>query len=251
MVRSILIDDEKHCLRTLEIYLKKYCPEVDIIASCESSLEGLEQIKKEKPDLLFLDIEMPKMTGFELLEKCGNFQFDIIFTTAFDNYALNAFKVNAIDYLLKPFSPEELVNAVNKVLERQDKTQQQVDIIMDQVKQNLIPEINKIPITTSKGIDFVNISDIIYCRAESNYTFICLSNNTKKVIARTLKTFEETLPPSHFFRPHQSYIINLQHVQTYVRSDGGYLIMTNGHKVAISRTKRELFLNKFIQWSGN
>lgn len=247
MIRAILIDDEKHCLRTLEISLQKSCPEIEIIGSFDSAQKGLEQIRSVHPDLLFLDIEMPNMNGFELLEKLEHFHFDIIFTTAFDEYALNAFKVSAVDYLLKPISEQDLRTAVDKVLERQNASQKQVDKIMEQVKKNLSAEINKIPINTSRGIDFVNVSDIVYCRAESNYTFIYFTNNAKKLLAKTLKSFEESLPTSHFYRPHQSYIVNLEHVNTYIRSDGGYLVMSNGHKVAISRAKREAFLKKFAK----
>lgn len=247
MIRSILIDDEKHCLRTLELSLDKYCPEVEIIASCDSPNKALEFMKTSNPDLLFLDIEMPKMNGFELLEKLENFHFDIIFTTAFDEYALNAFKVNAVDYLLKPIDEKELIQAVNKVRIRKDISQKQVDNILSKVNKNLQTNINKIPISTSKGIDFVSVSDILYCRAESNYTFICFADNSKKLISKTLKAFEETLPKACFFRSHQSYVVNLQHVDTYIRSDGGYLVMSNGHKVAISRAKRESFLKTFTQ----
>ena len=245
MIKTILIDDEIHCLRTLEYDLKKHCPEISILTSCASAQEGLESIREQKPDLVFLDIEMPRMNAFELLEKLDQIDFDIIFTTAYDQYALNAFKVNAVDYLLKPINSDELIKAVDKIRERRKVSDEQIDFIMGQIKKNIDKDVKRIPIPSAEGLDFVDIMDIIYCKAESNYTFIFFTGNKKKIIAKTLKSFEELLPKSSFFRPHQSYLVNLHHVKTYVRADGGYLIMSNKDKVAISRSKKDSFFNQF------
>ena len=245
MIRTILIDDEVHCLKTLEYEIKNHCPDITILASCPSSQQGLEAIRDLKPDLVFLDIEMPRMNAFELLEKLDSIGFDIIFTTAYDQYAVDAFKVNAIDYLLKPIKKEELILAIEKFQHKRKVTDEQIDLIMAHIKKHVDRDVKKIPIPSAEGLDFVDIMDIIYCKAESNYTFIYFSDNKKKIIAKTLKSFQEILPKSSFFRPHQSYLVNLHHVKTYVRADGGYLIMSNKDRVAISRNKKDSFLNQF------
>ena len=244
-IKSIIIDDEQHCRKILELCINKYCPDVKILAKCKSGIEGVRLIKNLKPDLVFLDIEMPKMNGFDMLEQLESIDFDIIFTTAHEQYALEAFKVNAIDYLLKPIGEEELINALEKIRERKIIPEYHMETIVEQIKRNIDPDIQKVPIPSSRGIDFVDINRIIYCKAESNYTFVILTGKKKKVIARTLKDFSKLLPSNKFFRCHHSYIVNLNHINTYIKSEGGYLIMSNNDKVGISRSKRESFLNKF------
>ena len=245
MISCIIIDDEKHSRKILELSIKKYCPDVSILTVCRSGEEGLEAIRAYHPDLVFLDIEMPKMSGFDMLEKLETIDFDIIFTTAFEEYALKAFKVDAIDYLLKPIEEKELIKAIQKVKERKAISEEQIDMLMDQIKKNVDSSIKKIPVPSSIGLEFLDVNEIIYCKSESNYTFIILTNKKKKVLAKTLKYFDELLPKNIFFRCHHSYIINLNHIKTYVKSDGGYIIMSNGDHVGISRHKKEAFLNKF------
>jgi two-component system LytT family response regulator len=245
MLRTIIVDDEKHCVKTLEIAISKYCPDVEIIAKCTSPIEAIQCINEKNPDLLLLDIEMPRMNAFELLEKLEKIDFEIIFTTAYDQYALDAFKVNAVDYLLKPIDEKDLIHSIKKIKERKHVSESYIEFIIEKIQKNTMGGLKRIPIPSAEGLTFVDVNEIVYCRAESNYTNIILHDHKKKIIAKTLKSFEKLLPLTHFFRPHQSYIVNLYHVEKFIRSDGGYLVMSNGHKVSISRNKKDSFLKQF------
>ncbi len=246
MIKAILIDDEVHCLNSLSILLNDYCPNVEVMERCMAAKQGLMAIGKHNPSLVFLDIEMPLMNGFELLEQFTEIPFAIIFTTSYDQYAIKAIRFSALDYLLKPIDPKELVAAVRKVqTQKYLPMPEQFQILMNQMKYK-DGGINKIAIPTSEGFELIAAEQLIRCEASDNYTHVFLKNNTKVVACRTLKEMEEQLQnfPS-FLRVHHSYLVNLNEVTKYVRGEGGYLIMSDGSTVNVSRGRKEALLKYF------
>lgn len=248
MLNAILIDDERHCLRLLNYTLQQMCPNVMVVAQCQSGEKGMAAIAELQPDLIFLDIEMRDMTGFEMLERIkDNINFEIIFTTAYDEFALDAFKVSAVDYLLKPIDEEDLQKAVAKVNKKLEEriSSKQVSFLLQQLKKNKQDEQSVLALPSQGGLEFVEIQDIIYCQSERNYTHIYFVNDKPMLISKTLKDIDALLPSHQFFRVHHSYTVNLKHIKRYLKIDGGYLIMSNGDQVKVSRSKKELLLTKF------
>ena len=246
MIKAILIDDEVHCLDTLSILLSDYCPDVQVMDRCMSAKQGLMAIEKNNPALVFLDIEMPVMNGFELLEQFTEIPFALIFTTSYDQYAIKAIRFSALDYLLKPIDPKELIAAVQKVqTQKHLPLPEQFQMLMNQMKYK-DGGFNKIAIPTSEGFELIPAEQVIRCEADDNYTHLYLKNKTKIVGCRTLKEIEEQLQgfPS-FVRVHHSYIVNLNEVNRYVRGEGGYLIMSDGSTVNVSRSRKEALLKYF------
>jgi len=243
MIRSIIIDDEPHGRHSLKNALVKYCPAVEVIAVCEDAEQGIETIKQMQPDLVFLDIQMPTMSGFDLLQQLDPISFEVIFVTSFDQFAVKAFKFSALDYLLKPVNPEELIQAVAKV---ENDSAVSIKNRFGSLLNNLhfkSGKIEKLAVPTSEGIDFFDTNDIIFCKAEGNYTIMFLTGNRKEVVPRTLKDFDNLLHTSGFCRVHNATLVNLTHVQKYIKGDGGYVILADGHHVDISRRKKEEFLS--------
>jgi two-component system LytT family response regulator len=244
-LRALLIDDELHCIETLRYELRMNCPQVEVMDTASSGPAGIEKIQALKPDLVFLDIEMPGMSGFELLRQLGNVDFAVIFVTAYDQYALQAFRCAATDYLLKPVISEQLKEAVNRVISQSGEPQNaslQLEALLYNLRDGL--KSPRIALPTSRGIDFVDAGDILYCNAESNYTHVMLNGQKKYTLSKTLKDVEEMLEHLNFFRVHQSYLINFNHMQRYVRDDGGYVVMQDGAQIPISKRKKEEFLSK-------
>lgn len=246
MVRALIIDDEKHCCENLEWQLNQYCPEIEVMAVCNSAEKGLLQIQQLQPQLIFLDIEMPGMTGFEMLKCLTEIKFDIIFTTAFDKYAIRAIKFSALDYLLKPIDKDELCEAVEKFQNRsQYDPLKQLGALFTHFKKNNDLSFQKIALPTLHGYELIPINNIVYCESSSNYTDVHLSNGKHLLISRTLKDIEELLDIKPFFRVHNSYLVNLQYAVRYVKGEGGYLVLSNDATVPVSRSKKEELL-KFI-----
>ena len=250
MLKAILIDDEQYCLDALEATINNECPEVKIIEMCLDGETGIEAIKTHNPELIFLDIAMPKMDGFEMLDILENIDFEVIFTTAYDNYAIQAFKVNAVDYLLKPIDSDELREAVDKVKQRV-KSKKGTLHINEQIKALLIslrdqsPAFQQISIPTAEGMQLIEANRIMYCTGEGSYTNIHLDNNTDHLISKTLKYIEKKLKDYPFFiRIHNSSLINLNKLKSYVRSDGGYVIMHNNKTLSVSKQRRSTLLKK-------
>ena len=237
MIRAVILDDEKHCVESLQLDLARYCPEVDVIASCTSSKEGLQAIKKLKPDLVFLDVEMPWMNGFELLELLQPIDFDVIFITAYDSYALKAFRVSAVDYLLKPISKEDLVQAVQRI---DHKYTQQGTERIQALLDGYFSKGNKDRITIPErdGYQFIDVADILYVESDGNYARIHRLDKDPLLVSMTLKDVGQKLTDNNFCRVHHSYLANLDNVDRYVRTDGGYLVMKNGAIVPVSRAKK-------------
>ena len=243
MIKAIIIDDEIHCLKTLGILLKEYCPDVQVSEQCDHAGAGIEAIKKFKPDLVFLDIEMPHMNGFEMLEQFSEITFAVIFTTGYDQYAIKAIRFSALDYLLKPIIPKELIAAVHKVrVQKNPPFAEQFRLLIDWM-QHKETGFKKIAVPTSEGFELIPADQLIRCEAHSNYTHLFLKNSAKIVACRTLKEMEEQLHDfNYFLRVHHSYIVNLNEVTKYVRGEGGYLVMTDGSTVSVSHSRKEALL---------
>lgn len=244
MIKAIIIDDEIHCRKALTILLKDYCPDVQVAEQCSNGESGLTAIQRLKPDLVFLDIEMPNMNGFEMLERLPEINFKIIFTTGYDQYAIKAFRFSALDYLLKPVDREELQKAVQKVVHSlQSQLPQQMEILLQKLHQPVSP-IQKIALPTMEGLQMIAVDSIISCTSDSNYTIFLLKNKQKIIASRTLKEIEEMLDEYLFFRVHHSYLVNLNEVNKYIKGEGGYLIMSDDSSVDVSRRRKEMLLKK-------
>jgi two-component system LytT family response regulator len=246
MIRAILIDDEEHCLYTLNMLLSEYCPKVQVMASCISVIQALEQIDKIKPDLIFLDIEMPFMNGFELLEKIKPVSFSVIFTTSYHQYAIRAIQYSALDYLLKPIDPKGLVSAIHRVEQQKVKPSvEQFQILMDQIAQRE-KRFSKIAIPTTEGFELIPADQVVHCKADDNFTIVYLKNKSMKIACRSLKEMEEQLTDfDNFIRVHNSHMVNMNEVSKYVRGEGGYLVMSDGSTINVSRTRKEALLKYF------
>lgn len=243
MITAIIIEDEQKGRMALREKLHNYCPEIDLIGEASDGLEGLKLIEEQKPSIVFLDIEMPHMDGFEMLYQLPHKDFHIIFTTAYDQYAIKAIKYAAFDYLLKPVDIVELKAAVKRVKEQSQRhTEKKLEVLRENLKDR--PYFDKIAIPTMEGLLFFDTANIVHLEAQSRYTTICFKDHPKLLASRTLKDFEELLPPDIFFRTHHSHIINLQYIRRYIRGDGGQIEMQNGNFVIVSRRKKEAFLNR-------
>jgi two-component system, LytTR family, response regulator len=236
MLRTVIIDDEINGRNILKSFIAKYCSGISIIGEAESVKSGFELIEEVEPDLIFLDIQMQDGTGFDLLEKFKLRKFKTIFVTSFDNYAIKAFKFSAVDYILKPVDPDNLVEAVNRVKELNsgNQFQEKIDVLISNIN-----SLEKIGLPAADGIRFVKIHDIIRCESDNNYTLFYLKNKEKILISKTLKDFETLLSGSQFFRIHKSHLINLRYIDKYVPGEGGYVIMEDGSHADVSRRKKE------------
>lgn len=246
MIRCILIDDEKNALEMMEWLLKTYCPDVEIVAMCNSSELGVEAIRQHRPDLVFLDIEMPKMNGFDMLEKFDKLFFEVVFCTAYDQFAIKAFKYSALNYLLKPVDPDDLKATIQRINEKKSTpSREQFDLLLQNMKQREKSTPQRIALTTGDGLIFVPTADIIYCEAESNYTNVVLTGGKKILVSKVLKEIDEVLSGPDFYRVHSSFLININRIKKLVRGDGGYIVMDNDANVSISRSKRQEFMELF------
>lgn len=245
MIRSIIIDDEPDGREALQIAIQNYCPEIEILTLCATPEEGIQAIRSQKPDLVFLDIQMPHKSGFNLLEELGEFDFEVIFVTAFDRYAVKAIKFSALDYLLKPVDVDELQKAVKKATMRISRKGFKVNYesLLKNMK-NSSGRIEKLAIPDAEGIVFEKVADIIFCEADGNYTKIYLAGRRQLLVSKNLKEFENMLGDNGFFRIHHAHLINLQHIRKYVKGEGGYVILEEGHNLDVSRRKKESFLQR-------
>jgi len=246
VIRAIIIDDEPNSRETLELMLNAYKPGVTIEDSCSTPQEAIKSIQKHKPDLIFLDIEMPGMNGFEMLQKIQPVSFEVVFTTAYEKYAIKAIRVSALDYLLKPIDPEELDNVIKRV---RDKEQQyknplrQFEVLFEQVINKNFSN-HSIALPTQEGLLFIKTGDIIRCEASGSYTKFFLNNRETLLVSRGLKEFEEMLWEHEFFRIHESHIINLSYLKKYIKGDGGQVILNNGSVLDVARRRKENFLKR-------
>jgi two-component system LytT family response regulator len=242
MIKAVIIDDEQHSIDTLKWKLENYCPDVVVQAAFDSPADGISYLKQNPPDLLFLDIEMPMLNGFDVLEELGrDLSFDIIFITAYDNFGIQAVKFSALDYLLKPVQNRELKDAIDKHLKKSmhKVPTEQIEILLNNVQAERKGKVGKIALASKESIEFVDPQQIVCCEANSNYTNVYLAEGRKRVISKTLKEFEDMLSFYQFFRPHNSFLINLRRVNEFIRGDGGYIVMENKMKIPVSKNKRE------------
>lgn len=242
MINTILIDDEVDGLEDLRHSIEKYCPDISIVGTFQQPSEAIEAIKMLKPDLVFLDVQMPGMSGFELLQKISPVSFNVIFVSAYDRYAIKAIRFSALDYLLKPVDVDELIQAVSRAKERLGSEGYSLQSALHNAQLHS-GRLEKLAVPSSDGIDFLDVRDIIFCKADGCYTHIHLVNRQTKVVTKVLKEFEDILAESGFCRVHNSFLINLSHVKRYVRGEGGYAIMTDNHHVDISRRRKDEFLS--------
>ncbi len=240
-IQAIIVDDEKHSRETLKNLIEEFCEGVQVLTLASSINEASSAIQELKPDLVFLDIELQTGTGFDLLASLPEINFEVIFTTAFDQYAIKAVKFSSLDYLLKPIDLEELQVAVEKAKTVKDKK-----AYSNQLKsllQNLShQQLTKICLPTAEGFEFINTDEISHCEASGSYTNFILTNGKKILVSKHLKAFENLLPEQNFMRVHNSFLINLKEVHKFVKADGGYIIMNNNDTVSISRSKKDDFL---------
>jgi two-component system LytT family response regulator len=241
MFRAVLIDDDESNLSSLSEKLSKHCPQIEIIARCDNAQDGIKAIDGLQPDVVFLDIEMPVMNGFVMLQQLNYKNFELIFVTAYDHYAVKAIRYSALDYLVKPVEIEELKAAVSRVEvnRKNQSSHSQVELLLEYLQKK---QPRRITIPTAKGLQFINLEDIIYLEASNNYTNIYLSTGQKFLVSRTLKDFEELLPTETFLRIHHSNIINKCFVERYIRGDGGQVVMRNGIVLDVSKRKKSEFL---------
>ncbi len=246
MINAILIDDENHCISRLQTILKDYCQnEVRILATCTDIDSGYEAIINLKPDLVFLDIQINAATGFDLLQRFVNLDFEVVFTTAFEQYAIQAFKFSASDYLLKPIDPDDLVVTVQRLklkISSKESTNS-YELLFENFK-NMQQQNKKITVPTMQGLLFLSVQDIIRCKSDVNYTTIYLKDKSTIFVAKTLKEFEAMLIPHDFFRVHNSHLINLAYIKSYNKGKGGYLQLEDHTEIEVSSRRKEDFLKK-------
>ena len=240
MIKAIIIEDEKMSRETLRRMLEKYCPTVDVVAEADGYRKGIEEIRKHHPDVIFLDIQMPDGSGFRLLEELDEIDFEVIFTTAFDQFAIKAIKYSALDYLLKPIIPQDLADAVQRVEKkkaennRRKSFEDSSESLRMQERQS-----HKIVLSTSDMIHVINVDEIVRCESDNYYTNFYFVDGRKLLISKTLKENEELLSPFDFIRPHKSHLVNIKYIKSFLRQEGGYILMHDGTLIPVSRRKKD------------
>jgi two-component system, LytTR family, response regulator len=250
MFKTILIDDDESNLSSLSEKLSRNCPELKVLAKCVNAGDGIKAIESDKPDIVFLDIEMPVMNGFLMLQQLSYRDFALIFVTAYDHYAIRAIRYSALDYLVKPVSIEDLTNAVARAIETRKSRQSatQIELLLEYfTKKNS----KRISIPTSEGLQFINTDEIVYLQASDNYTNIFLSNKQRLLVSRTLKSFEEILPADIFLRIHHGTVVNRTYVEKYIRGEGGQVVMREGSVLDVSKRKKISFLQSITEHGGS
>lgn len=240
VLKAIIIEDEKHSRETLKSMLEEFCKDVKVIAMASSVEEGVKVLSIYSPDVVFLDIELKSGVGFDVLNQIKDPDFEVIFTTAFEQYAIKAIKFSSLDYLLKPIDLDELQEAVKKARTRRDTNvyREQLDTLMQNIsKGDIRPE--KICLATTLGMEFIAIDDIVTCKADGSYTCFTLRDGSTHMVSKHLKEYENLLAEHQFMRVHNSYVINLRELKKYMKADGGYLIMSNDMQVNISSRRKD------------
>jgi two-component system LytT family response regulator len=241
-LKAILIDDELSSLQNLQQKLIEFCPDVQIIATAQRPEEAILLIRQHKPDVIFLDIEMPRMNGFRMLDELGEYDFDIVFTTAYNHYAVDAIRISAFDYLTKPVAIKDLQNAVERLAKQRGlHTKDKMELLRTSL-QSVKSQEEKIAIPTGEGLEFIPIKNIVHIESSSNYSRIFFADGKNILVTKLLGEFEEILQPYHFYRVHNSHLINLSFIKKYIRGEGGQVVMQNGDVIDVARRKKEEFL---------
>jgi two-component system LytT family response regulator len=241
-MHAIIIDDEQNNITNLQQLLQKHCPMVKVIATAMNADEGFNLIQRHHPDIVFLDIQMPGKNGFELLQSLPAYNFEVIFVTAYDQYGIQAIKFSAIDYLLKPISIEELQQAVDKAQKKLEQKKQNLQLqnLIDLLKHSHQKEEHRIALPSAKETRFIQTQYIVRCESNNNYTTFFLSNNEKIIVSRPIYEYEEILKDYGFIRTHQSHLVNKKYIRSWVKEDGGYLLLQDATQIPISKQKKEL-----------
>lgn len=244
MIRSLIIDDVEKARVALKSDLMDYCPDIQVVGEADGVETGLKMIYEKKPQLIFLDIRMGDGSGFDLLQKHEDKKLQVIFTTAYDEYAIKAFKFSAVDYLLKPVDPDDLVAAVNKIARSVNADlPSQFNVLMQNLKKLKDPD-KKIALASADKISIVSLKEVMRCEAHGNYTLFFLNDRRQILVTKTLKEYEEMLEEFDFLRIHHSHLINLNYLKEYVKIDGTYAVMVDGAEVPVSVRKRDKLLNR-------
>jgi two-component system LytT family response regulator len=250
-LKTVIIDDENDAVDFIFSIIGEYCPGLEVCGKAYDVKEGVQVIKDLKPGLVFLDVEMPHGTGFDLLTYFPDKEFDVVFITAFNHYAIKAIKFSAVDYILKPININEFIEAVNKVMQKRSDSMfrgnENIKALLENIKTG-IP--SRLAIPTSDGMEYLNPKDIIRIEADRSYSWFFITGNRKILVSKNLKEFQDLLSDRHFFRPHNSYLINLKYVKKYVRKEGGYIEMQDGSEIPISRNRKDLFLVHMSRFKG-
>jgi len=244
MIKAVIIDDEPQSRTTVSNILTNFCDDIVILGEADDVSSGFKLINGKSPQVVFLDIQMPDGNGFDLLQKFETIDFHVVFVTAYDQYAIKAIKFSAIDYILKPIDPQQLIDAVEKLRKLLPQQTQSTERINNLLANKQV--LSKIALPTLNGYRFVNIKDIIRCEADNNYTNFFLQTTEQVIVTRTLKEYEQLLKSDSFIRVHQSHLVNLNFVTQYIKGDGGIAIMSDGSEVEISRRKKEEFLKSML-----
>ena len=245
-MKAIIIDDEPDCVKLLALQLKMYCPQVEVVAECLGSEEGLAAMRSKNPHVVFLDIEMPKMNGFQMLELVGDLTFAVVFVTAYDKFAVKAFKFSAIDYLLKPTDAKDLQAAVLKVERSQRTDARQLELLKQQLQpHNIRPFPEKIALPHQNGVVFVELKKVVYCEADDNYTRFFLTDGQKYLVSKTLRDIQETLEERNFLRVSRQHLVNLDHIAKFMKGEGSYVVMTDGTSITAAKSQKDKLIERF------
>lgn len=245
MLKALIVDDEKKSRESLKILLEDFCDNIEVAGLASSVDEAYNLIQSSAPEIVFLDIQINRETGFDLLNKLRNIDFEVVFTTAFSEYAIEAIKFSAIDYLLKPINIDQLKGAVDKAESKVKNFsfREKLDYLLHNFKSES-SENFKLVLPTSDGLMFINFKDILYCEASSNYTIFHMRDGKKYIVSKTLKEYEDILANYNFFRIHNSFLVNLREIKKYVKGEGGHVVMTNEQMLDVSKRKKETFLHR-------
>ncbi len=247
LLRAILVDDEFSSLQNLQQKLTKFCPEIQVVATAQKPEDAILLIRQHKPDVIFLDIEMPRMNGFRMLDELGNYDFEIVFTTAYNHYAVDAIRISAFDYLTKPIALKDLQKTAERLSLRTKRyTKDKMEAFRTSITSTKSQE-EKLAVPTGDGLEFIPIKNIVHIESSSNYSKIFLIDRKKILITKQLGDLEEMLQSYHFFRVHNSHLINLLHVKKYSRGEGGQVVMENDDVIDISRRKKEEFFKLIMK----
>ena len=250
-LKTLIVDDEQDAVNFINSIIEEYCPSLEVVAKANNIVQGAAAINDKKPDLVFLDVEMPNGNGFDLLAQFPEKDFEVVFITAFNHYAIKAIKFSAVDYILKPINIHEFIEAVNRVVkkrsERPSQGNENLKILMENLRTS--PP-SRMAIPTADGMEYLNPREIIRIEADRSYSWFFLTGGRKILVSKHLKEFQELLSDRHFFRSHNSHLINLKYVKKYIRKEGGYIEMTDGVIIPVSRNRKDLFLAHMAKFKG-
>ncbi|MCX6328632.1 MAG: LytTR family DNA-binding domain-containing protein [Bacteroidia bacterium] len=250
-LKTIIVDDEPNAVDFISSIIGEYCPDLEVVGKAYNVSEGIQKIQETKPDLVFLDVEMPNGTGFDLLAHFPEKDFDVVFITAFNHYAIKAIKFSAVDYILKPINITEFIEAVKSVIRKRSTSNIHSNEGFKALMENLKSAYpSRLAIPTADGMEYLNPKEIIRIEADRSYSWFYLTGNRKILVSRHLKEFQDLLGDRYFFRSHNSFLINLKYVKKYVRKEGGYIEMQDGAQIPISRNRKDLFLIHMARFKG-